>query len=143
MFRRIPSDEALRHGSILLLCLAPLVISFLLRTDGIETSLHFQSHIREIRLPCIFKAVTGYRCPACGMTRSFIYTSALDIRSALEMNPAGLLLYFFCLIQIPYRILLLLNVTISKRKLFVIFEAVLLLIIGSAAGIRFVSQFIV
>jgi hypothetical protein len=139
---RISSDETLRHGSILLLCLAPLVISFMLRTDGIGTSFHFQSFTREIHLPCVFRSVTGYRCPACGMTRSFIYTSALNIKSALKINTAGVLLYFFCLIQIPYRILLLLNVTIPKQSLFVYFEATLLLTIGMVAGIQFISQFI-
>jgi len=76
------------------------------------------------------------------MTRSFIYTSSLDIRSALKMNTEGVLLYFFCLIQLPYRILLLRNVTITKQALFVKLEAVLLLIIGAVAGIRFMSQFI-
>lgn len=142
MSRRISSDETLRHGSILLLCLAPLLISFMLRTEGTGTSFHFQSYNREIRLPCVFRAFTGYRCPACGMTRSFIYTSSLDIRSALKMNTEGVLLYFFCLIQLPYRILLLRNVTITKQALFVKLEAVLLLIIGAVAGIRFMSQFI-
>lgn len=43
------------------------------------------------RLPslCIFGGVTGLPCPGCGLTRSFVATSHLDLGAALAWHPFG------------------------------------------------------
>lgn len=38
-------------------------------------------------IPCIIKAITGYPCPGCGMTRSFSALSHLDVITSLHYNP--------------------------------------------------------
>ena len=47
---------------------------------------------------CIFRAVTGIPCPACGSTRSMICLLDGDLPGALFTNPAGLILFFSMMI---------------------------------------------
>jgi hypothetical protein len=63
---------------------------------------------------CIFKKVTGYPCPACGSTRSMLSLFQGDIRSALMLNPVGLVL-FVIIVLAP---LLILYDLVFKRELF-------------------------
>jgi hypothetical protein len=44
---------------------------------------------------CIFYSVTNLPCPACGLTRSFIYLVHLEIIESLIMNPFGLIIFIF------------------------------------------------
>ena len=40
-------------------------------------------------LPCVFRTLTGFACPGCGMTRAFLLLSQLRIDDALATNPAA------------------------------------------------------
>lgn len=46
------------------------------------------------RLPavCVFRLVTGYPCPTCGLTRSVVAIMHLDLIKAVHMNPFGFLI---------------------------------------------------
>ena len=44
---------------------------------------------------CPFHILTGYPCPSCGMTRSFILIGHLKFWEGLKMNPLGALLFIF------------------------------------------------
>ena len=46
---------------------------------------------------CGFKVVTGKGCPSCGMTRSWVWSSRLQIWRAFVYNPAGATLYWWLL----------------------------------------------
>jgi hypothetical protein len=47
---------------------------------------------------CLFRSLTGFRCPYCGLTRSFIASMHLDLVEAFRFHPAGTLtLVFFAL----------------------------------------------
>ncbi|MCL2840122.1 MAG: DUF2752 domain-containing protein [Defluviitaleaceae bacterium] len=39
-----------------------------------------------ISIPCIFKLIFGIPCPACGLTRAFIYLLQFNLSAALRMN---------------------------------------------------------
>ncbi|MCX7749905.1 MAG: DUF2752 domain-containing protein [Clostridia bacterium] len=121
----------------------PVVLSFMLFTDGKVTGFRFHVLVHEIGIPCFFKAATGYNCPVCGMTRSFIYMSAFDLKSAWSMNKAGVLLYLFCVLQVPYRLFLLKGKELKWIRLLVKLEIFLLIVIGLVTLVQFASQFIV
>jgi len=40
--------------------------------------------------PCIFKNITGIACPSCGVTRSVLILLHGGLKSAILMNPLGL-----------------------------------------------------
>ena len=42
-------------------------------------------------IPCIIKAVTGFPCPGCGMTRSFSALSHLDVITSVRYNPTAII----------------------------------------------------
>ena len=48
--------------------------------------------VTEIGIPCIFKTVTGYSCPGCGITRMLEAVLRLDFKAAYEYNGAVLIL---------------------------------------------------
>lgn len=54
---------------------------------------------------CAFRATTGYRCPGCGLTRSFVFLGHADLAAAFAQNPLGPMLWVFFLAQVPYRAL--------------------------------------
>jgi len=37
-------------------------------------------------IPCVFRLVAGIPCPACGLSRAFLYVLRLDFFAALRMN---------------------------------------------------------
>lgn len=37
-------------------------------------------------IPCIFKRITGFKCPGCGITTMFTYLMKLDFLKAFESN---------------------------------------------------------
>lgn len=41
--------------------------------------------------PCVFFHLTGLPCPTCGMTRSVIALTHLNLSRAVQMNPLGFL----------------------------------------------------
>lgn len=51
---------------------------------------------------CPFHRLTGYPCPSCGMTRSFILMSHLDFKAGIKMNPLGGLIFIFTAIFVSY-----------------------------------------
>ena len=48
----------------------------------------------ESPLPlCLFKGLTGFDCPGCGMTRAFIFISHGRFADAVSMHPASIPAY--------------------------------------------------
>jgi len=135
------NNEIIIHITILLLCLVPILTSFFLSTNGSTTTIRFNGNFYKIGLPCTFKQITGYNCPSCGMTRSFIYMSDLNFSEAFKLNKAGFLLYIFCLIQIFYRIVRILKPKLSIHRSFVRFQAAFLILIGIVDLQTFIFQF--
>lgn len=45
-----------------------------------------------IAVPCIFRAITGLKCPGCGMTTLCMCLLRLDIPGAWSANPAAFLM---------------------------------------------------
>lgn len=49
--------------------------------------------ITEIYIPCIFREITGFKCPGCGIAHMFVAISRFDLSGAFLVNP----LMFICL----------------------------------------------
>lgn len=129
------------HLSLMLLCVIPVLLAFLLVTNGEVTTFRFDAPAQLTVFPCIFKTATGYNCPTCGMTRSFVYMSRLDIKAALEMKKAGVLLYIFCVLQFLYRLLVISGRVMAGRRITKLMTAVFLVFIGIVDLFEFVIQF--
>lgn len=142
MFKRIFNNESIIHIAILLLCLVPILTSFILITDGNVVVFKFNNHFYRAGLPCAFKLLTGYNCPSCGMTRSFIYMSGLNFSEAFRQSRAGFLLYIFCLFQTIYRTVRILKPKLHIHRALVWFQIIFLIFIGIVDIRDFIFQFI-
>ena len=78
-----------------------LVLSMVLspHSDGITLFGH------PLPATCIFRMVTGFRCPGCGLTRSFTFLGHDQVLDAFRMHPLGPFLYLLMLHQMGVRIL--------------------------------------
>ncbi|MGL5914195.1 MAG: DUF2752 domain-containing protein [Bacteroidales bacterium] len=58
---------------------------------------------------CLFQKLTQFPCPACGISRSILHLYDLKIIDSLKFNPNGLLISTTFILQIPMRIIALIN----------------------------------
>lgn len=88
-------------------CVGVLLLSF---------SLNLQDHrvafvaLPTVTLPdvCFFHAATGWDCPFCGLTRSWVALSHGQWKASLAYHRLGWIAWLILLAQIPYRIAVLL-----------------------------------
>lgn len=59
--------------------------------------------LTDLRIPCVFRMVTGYDCPGCGVTRMAYALVHLDFRTAFASNPFVLCLLPFAIPYAVYR----------------------------------------
>ncbi len=57
----------------------------------------------DVALPesCASYRLLGINCPGCGLTRTFVAVSDGRLGDAMNLNPVGVVGYFFVLVQIP------------------------------------------
>lgn len=82
---------------------------------------------------CLFEKIVGIPCPVCGVTRSVFSLTQLNFIESFNYNPAGILIVFSLVLQIPLRIIALLKQNyfqivqkISKIVLFIAIFSLLL-----------------
>jgi hypothetical protein len=131
------------HLIFLILCAFPLVVSLFMSTNGVQNSVHLFGLTIPIEIPCLIKLFTGFNCPACGMTRSFIYLSHLNLPASFAMNHAGPLLYLLCLFELPYRLTLFLRGRVPLRRVLRVAEISLITVFSAVDLFFFLRQFIV
>lgn len=59
------------------------------------------------QLPCLFKSITHFDCPGCGMQRSFILLMKKDFVASFFMYPAlipVILLFLFLIVHVCFKI---------------------------------------
>ena len=69
--------------------------------------LNITSWLEAHQLPCMFKAVTHFDCPGCGLQRSFILLIKGDVWGSFFVYPALLpiiLLFTFLILQVTAKI---------------------------------------
>lgn len=53
-------------------------------------------------IPCIWRSLTGYPCPGCGLTRSLASISEFQFVDSIKYNPQGLLISSLVLISLIF-----------------------------------------
>jgi Protein of unknown function (DUF2752) len=93
-----------RAEQIRMLCVFALMLAF-----GLAGSTSTET-IRLLGYPipplCTFKMLTGFDCPGCGLTRAFVFALHGQFYASYMMHIWGIPLALFVLIQIPYRLFL-------------------------------------
>jgi hypothetical protein len=95
------------HIKVLLISTAILCAAFIINVDSNRRAV-IDLGGRRFQPPdlCIFKMVSGFDCPGCGISRSIVETVHLRLRSALDFHLLGPLALLVIVLQIPYRIML-------------------------------------
>jgi hypothetical protein len=109
ILKNIYFQKHLPNIIILFLCLTPVILSLIMVTDGNQSKFNIFGYYINFNSSCVFNELTGYDCPTCKMTRSFIYIGKFDFYNALNMKISGVLLYLYLVFQIIYRLYLLIN----------------------------------
>jgi hypothetical protein len=113
------------HVVFLALSFMVLAFSFIMSTNGAVNSVGVPGLDLFLRVPCLLRLFTGFNCPACGLTRCFIYMSHFQPAKAYAMNHAGPILYALCVFEVPYRAVLLIRGRVPFQKFFGVVEATL------------------
>ncbi len=58
--------------------------------------------LTNLAIPCIFRKVTGWLCPGCGITTLIICLTKLDFQGAYHANPFLFITGPFLLIELIY-----------------------------------------
>ena len=90
------ADRWKKAGPGLTCASAVFAAALVLTTDGAGNPVFPLGHF----FFCPFKMLTGYDCPLCGMTRSFVHLAHRDMAAAFAANPAGLVLFFAMLVYL-------------------------------------------
>ena len=59
----------------------------------------------DVPVLCTFRRLTGYGCPGCGLTRSFVFLAHGQVVEAFRMNVFGPFAFGYVLFQVPWRTL--------------------------------------
>ena len=97
-----------RHREVLFYSLLALIAAPLLEVYPNER-VGLRGHPNLLLPPtCLSRTLFGVDCPACGLTRSFVYLCAVTGSPPRMMPPARIwLLMFMAAVQVPYRLAIL------------------------------------
>lgn len=87
----------------------------------------------DIKIPCVFHLLTGYDCPACGVTRMLTSIAKFRFAEAYAYNPFLFLhlpIILFCLGYSDVRYIKTGNRTLGKLSIVLWIEIALLLLFG-------------
>ena len=63
---------------------------------------YFFNKYTGIYIPCIFREITGYKCPGCGITHLIFALLKLDFREAFISNPLVFIYLPFIIMYFAY-----------------------------------------
>jgi hypothetical protein len=96
------STKASKYDVMILVVL--LIIIAATFTFNVKSNTSYIPFLKGFQIPksCFILTVTGYPCPTCGMTRSFISIGHGEFAKALRYNFGGIFAYVLCLMEIGY-----------------------------------------
>lgn len=109
----LPPHRRTAHLGVLAGCVLVLLLSRGLSLHGGHLAL---SQLQDGTLPdvCFFHVVTGWDCPFCGLTRSFVALAHGEWRLSLSYHRLGWLVFLLLLAQFPYRATLIAAPSLSR-----------------------------
>lgn len=78
------------------------VIVLFLILIGLGTAYVLWLEVTGLAVPCMFRKVTGFRCPGCGVTGMLVSLVKWDLQSAYEANPFLLITGPLLLAEVVY-----------------------------------------
>ncbi len=69
--------------------------------------LNITTWLEQHQLPCLFKQLTHFDCPGCGMQRSFLLLLRGDLAGSIHLYPAlipVLLMFAFLIVQVIFKL---------------------------------------
>jgi len=100
ILRRISNNVIIQLQWSILISSCIVLISFcIVKMEFVNSIPHF----------CVFKEITTFPCPGCGIIRSIYYLYDLKFIKSLSFNPCGVLIVLSQIIQVPLRIIVLSN----------------------------------
>lgn len=114
------SPDVIAHGVFLGLSLMVMIASILLQNSDSagDSRLQWGGNGQGFALPplCIAKRLTGYDCPGCGLSRSFVALAHGEWSESLAFNPVGWYWFGFIAGQIPYRAVQIYRIRRGRRE---------------------------
>jgi hypothetical protein len=88
------------HLFLFTLCAAVILTSVVLTTESEAV------YVWGWKIPplCAWKALTGWDCMGCGLTRSFVYMGEGQVLEAFSRHWAGPIFWVLVLSQVPWRL---------------------------------------
>ena len=86
-----------------------------------------------LKIPCVFKLITGLDCPACGITRMIVAAARLNFSKSFWLNPylfTNLPVILFCLVYSDIRYIKTGEREIGWVKIVLYIEIALALVFG-------------
>lgn len=85
--------------AVLVILLGAIFVTAFLSDPSQESISLFGVQVPEL---CVVKRLTGYRCPGCGLTRSFAYMGEGQVLEAFRMHILGPPIFVAMLYQLVY-----------------------------------------
>jgi hypothetical protein len=111
----IACEQHGRDWTMLGIAVAVIVLSFALRVRDDQRITLFDVNQLPVPELCGSREWFGFECPGCGLTRGFIRLAEGNWSSAVALNRVTPLLAFAVLLQIPYRLALLVDWPMAQR----------------------------
>jgi hypothetical protein len=112
---RVPGDLADRGGddAFIVLLWGLVVAASVVLTPGTGGVEIFGHHLPAF---CLWRALTGWRCPGCGLTRSFVFVGHGHVLDAFRMHLLGPPLYLAMVTDLVRRSIRLVRSTRARRN---------------------------
>jgi hypothetical protein len=100
-FESVARQRWFGDAALLAICVVVVGLALLMTPSSAEISLFGW----DVPILCTFRRLTGWPCPGCGLTRSFVFLAHGQLADAFRMNVFGPFAFVWVLAQIPWRAL--------------------------------------
>jgi len=107
--RYLSVDNSTQYNINVLISNTLLILTFLIFKNSLIEFLNQLPHF------CLFNTLFGFECPLCGITRAFCKIANADLNQAYNLNISSFFIAAFFLMQIPLRVISILNIEFNPN----------------------------